>query len=226
MKNNMKKKGVPLISASKQSSMISEQYRTVRSNIQFSSFDQDIKTIVVTSAGPEEGKSTVSANLAIVFANSGKKTLLIDADLRKPSVESTFRSTSNSEGLTNLLKKRNESAFVFIHETNIAHLWTMTSGPKPPNPFELLESSRMNEIIDELSVNFDLIIFDLPPVVPVTDAKILASKTDGTIIVVRERKTLKQELFKAKELLTIAQANILGIVYNGVKKSKDINYYY
>lgn len=91
MKNNMKKRGVPLISASKQSSMISEQYRTVRSNIQFSSFDQDIKTIVVTSAGPEEGKSTVSANLAIVFANSGKKTLLIDADLRKPSVESTFR---------------------------------------------------------------------------------------------------------------------------------------
>lgn len=217
----MKKKGVPLISASKQSSMISEQYRTVRSNIQFSSFDQDIKTIVVTSAGPEEGKSTVSANLAIVFANSGKKTLLIDADLRKPSVESTFRSTSNSDGLTNLLKKRNESAFVFIHETNIAHLWTMTSGPKPPNPSELLESSRMNEIIDELSVNFDL-----PPVVPVTDAQILASKTDGTIIVVRERKTLKQELFKAKELLTIAQANILGIVYNGVKKSKDINYYY
>lgn len=102
----------------------------------------------------------------------------------------------------------------------------MTSGPKPPNPSELLESSRMNEIIDELSVNFDLIIFDLPPVVPVTDAQILASKTDGTIIVVRERKTLKKELFKAKELLTIAQANILGIVYNGVKKSKDINYYY
>ena len=222
----MKKKGVPLISASKQSSMISEQYRTVRSNIQFSSFDQDIKTIVVTSAGPEEGKSTVSANLAIVFANSGKKTLLIDADLRKPSVESTFRSTSYSDGLTNLLKKRNESAFVFIHETNIAHLWTMTRGPKPHHPSELLESSRMNEIIDELSVNFDLIIFDLPPVVPVTDAQILASKTDGTIIVVRERKTLKQELFKAKELLTIAQANILGIVYNGVKKSKDINYYY
>ncbi len=194
--NNMKKKGVPLISASKQSSMISEQYRTVRSNIQFSSFDQDIKTIVVTSAGPEEGKSTVSANLAIVFANSGKKTLLIDADLRKPSVESTFRSTSNSDGLTNLLKKRN-AAFVFIHETNIAHLWTMTSGPKPPNPSELLESSRMNEIIDELSVNFDLIIFDLPPVVPVTDAQILASKTDGTIIVVRT-KNAKARIVQSK----------------------------
>ncbi len=108
----------------------------------------------------------------------------------------------------------------------IDNLWVMTSGPKPPNPSGMLDSNRMMDIIAELKKQYDLIIFDMPPVASVTDAQILSAKTDGVVLVARERRTIKQDLLKAKKLLTIAKANILGIVYNGVKKSSELNYYY
>ena len=184
-----------------------------------------MKTLVVTSSGPGEGKSTTSANLAVFFANSGKKVLLVDADLRKPSVALTFH-LPNINGLTNLLGSKEKNIQECVVETMIDNLWVMTSGPKPPNPSELLNSNRMMDIIVELKKQYDLIIFDMPPVASVTDAQILSAKTDGVVLVVRERKTIKKDLLKAKKLLAIAKANILGIVYNGVKKSSEYNYYY
>ncbi|MBO0461277.1 CpsD/CapB family tyrosine-protein kinase [Enterococcus sp. DIV1298c] len=216
---------VSLLSITDKNAMISEQYRTIRSNIQFASVDRELKTMVVTSSGPGEGKSTTAANLAVVFANSGKRVLLVDADLRKPSVALTFQ-LPNVNGLSNFLGDREGRAENYYHQSSVENMWVMTSGPKPPNPSELLDSKRMEEVIEQLKSLFDLIIFDLPPIATVTDAQILAAKTDGTLLVVRERKTVKQELIKAKELLTIAQATILGVVYNGAKKNAEFNYYY
>lgn len=224
-KKKSKVEPVSLVAIADQNSTITEQYRTIRSNIQFTSVDKELQTMVVTSSGPSEGKSTTSANLAVVFANSGKRVLLVDADLRKPTVALTFQ-IPNVRGLSNLLGDRTAGSKDYAQTTIIDNLWVMPSGPKPPNPSEMLGSKRMEEVIMELSQEFDLIIFDMPPVATVTDAQILAAKTDGTLLVVRERQTKKQNLVKAYDLLRIAKANILGVVYNAAKKADDSSYYY
>lgn len=139
---------------------VAEQYRTIRTNIQFSNVDQDIKTIVLTSSGAEEGKSTTSANLATVYAQQGLKVLLIDADLRKPTGHYTFR-LENHIGLTNVLTRQSTLAQA-VQESEIPHLSVLTSGPIPPNPSELLASSQMAELLKEMKKQFDMIIFDTP----------------------------------------------------------------
>lgn len=224
-KKKSKVEPVSLVSIADQNSTVTEQYRTIRSNIQFTSVDKELRTMVITSSGPSEGKSTTAANLAVVFANSGKRVLLVDADLRKPTVALTFQ-IPNARGLSNLLGDRESDSKDYAQKTSIENLWVMPSGPKPPNPSEMLGSKRMEEVITELTQEFDLIIFDMPPVATVTDAQILAAKTDGTLLVVRERQTKKQNLIKAYDLLKIAKANILGVVYNAAKKGDDSSYYY
>ncbi|MFK4567572.1 CpsD/CapB family tyrosine-protein kinase [Enterococcus sp. UD-01] len=218
-------KAVSLITLADRTSPISEQYRTIRTNIQFAMVDRELKTLVVTSSGPSEGKSTTSANLAIVFANSGKRILLVDADMRKPTVAKTF-SIDNSRGISTILGNRETTLKQVIRTSGIDNLSLMTSGPKPPNPSELLESNRMTDLIQKLKEQYDLVIFDMPPVVAVTDAQIVASKTDGTIMVVRENVSKKDSLLKAKNLLEMVDANILGVVYNGSKNIVDQGYYY
>ena len=216
---------VALITLMDQGSPISEQYRTIRTNIQFaSSADQEIKTIVVTSSGPGEGKSTTSANLSVVFANSGQKVLLIDADLRKPTIHKTFNLTNNN-GLSNLLSTQ-ENIESVIQSTVVDNLDLMTSGPKSPNPSELLSSERMNDITEKFKEKYDLIIFDMPPIVAVTDAQIMSSKADGTLLVIREDVSRKESLYKAKNLLEMVNANVLGVVYHGAKNATDQGYYY
>lgn len=222
---NKRTKAVSLITLADKSSPISEQYRTIRTNIQYAMVDRDIKTLVVTSSGPSEGKSTTSANLSVVFANSGKRVLLVDADMRKPTVAKTF-AMNNFQGLSTLLGSREVSISNVVQPTDISNLSIMTSGPKPPNPSELLASNRMLELIEEIKSQYDLIIFDMPPVVVVTDAQIIASKTDGTILVVRENVTKRASLLKAKHLLEIVDTSILGVVYNGAKNVSDQSYYY
>lgn len=224
-KRNKSINPVSLITVSEPSSTVAEQYRTIRSNIQFSSVDKDMKTLVVTSSGPGEGKSTTAANLAIIFANAGKKVIIVDADLRKPSVAMSFK-LANANGLSNVLGDREANLEDYIKRSGVDNLYVLTSGPKPPNPSEMLDSERMKEIIEILDYNFDLVIFDMPPVVNVTDAQILAAKVDGTILVVREHKTNKQALIKAKELLELSNANILGVVYNAAKLDHESEYYY
>ena len=202
----------------------SEQYRTIRTNIQFSAVDQDIRSIVVTSPGPGEGKSTTAGNLAVVYAQQGKNVLLIDSDLRKPTVHYTFNLLNNS-GLTTVLTKRMELMEAVI-ETDEQHLFVLPSGPIPPNPAELLASKSMDELVNQCLEQFDIIIMDTPPIVAVADAQILANKCDGTILVVSSGKTETDKAIKAKELLHSVKANILGVVLNNKKTEKNDQYYY
>lgn len=214
-----------LVVLNKPSSVVSEQFRTVRTNIQFSMVDETLRTIVVTSAGPSSGKSTIAANLAATFASEEKKVLLVDSDLRKPTVHKTFK-VRNNDGLTTLLTDRNAHLEDVIYRTHTDGLYILTSGAIPPNPAELLASKRMEEIRQEMLDYFDLIIFDMPPLLAVTDAQIMASKTDGVIFVIPKGKASKEEVFKAKDLLEKVQANVLGAILNRVDKSDDSYYYY
>lgn len=216
---------VSLVTMFKKRSVISEQYRTIRSNIRFSMVDKELKSLVITSAGSNEGKSTVANNLAVVFADAGLKTLLVDADLRKPSAELTW-SLSNDRGLSDLLIDKKADYKAYINKTEIKGLSVLTGGHAAPNPSELLGTERMHDILKTLTEDFDLVIFDTPPLAAVTDAQILASRTDGTILVIRERQTDKRDILLSKQLLKIAQANILGVVFNGTKCSRDDYYYY
>lgn len=223
-RNHEHSEAVSLITIADKSSPIAEQYRTIRTNIQFASADRKIQTIVVTSSGPLEGKSTTAANIAVVFANSGQRVLLVDADMRKPTIHKTFGLT-NEVGLSKVLSSNN-SVLEMSRPSMVDNLSILTSGPKPPNPSELLGSTRMNQVIEEARHLYDVIIFDMPPVVTVTDAQIMASKADGTLLVVRENVTRKDALTKAKDLLEMVQAKVLGVVYNGAQNLKDQGYYY
>lgn len=212
-----------LITKTNPKSPISEQYRTIRTNIQFSVADRPLRSIMVTSSAPAEGKSTTVANLAVVFAQQGKKVLLIDADLRKPTVHYTFRK-DNHIGLTNVLTKQ-ATLQTAMKETDVENLFVLTSGPIPPNPAELLGSAAMEELLAEAYDQFNVVLFDTPPVLAVTDAQILANQCDGTILVVYSGKTDIEAAQKAKELLLAAKGKLLGVVLNQ-KKQKESNYYY
>ncbi|TDQ38656.1 CpsD/CapB family tyrosine-protein kinase [Aureibacillus halotolerans] len=204
-------------------SPVSEQYRTIRTNIEFSAVDANVQTIMVTSSGPEEGKSTTAANMAVVFAQQGKRVLLIDGDLRKPTVHYTFH-LENSFGLTSVLTKQStvEQAYV---KSEIDSLDILPSGPVPPNPAELLGSQAMHILMSDLRKTYDIVIFDTPPVLAVTDAQVLANQCDGVVLVTASGKTEVEAAKKAKELLENARAKLLGVVLNQ-KPVKQSNYYY
>lgn len=205
-------------------SPITEQYRTIRTNIEFSAIDEDIRTLMVTSSGPGEGKSTTTANLAVVFAQQGKRVLLVDADMRKPTVHYTFGMT-NAYGLTNVLTRQVELSEA-IKNTDIETLDVMSSGPIPPNPAELLSSKGMKDFFENAKEEYDLIIFDTPPVLAVTDAQVLSHVCDGTILVISSGKTEVDNARKTKELLTAAKAKLIGVVLNNKKMDKNNHYYY
>lgn len=213
-----------LIAKKDPKSPITEQYRTIRTNIQYASVDQAIRSIVVTSSGPMEGKSTTTANLAVVFAQQGKKTLLIDADLRKPTAHYTFQ-LPNTVGLTSVLTKQVELMDA-VYMTDVENLFVLTSGPIPPNPAELLASVSMEYLLKEAYNLYDFILFDTPPVLTVTDAQVLANLADGSILVTSSGTTDRDGAIKAKEILTSAQAKLLGAVLNNKKADKDTHYYY
>ncbi|WP_374187593.1 CpsD/CapB family tyrosine-protein kinase [Priestia aryabhattai] len=203
---------------------VAEQYRTIRTNIQFSGADQDIKSLLLTSSGTAEGKSTTASNLAAVYAQQGLKVLLIDADLRKPTVHYTFR-LENHAGLTNVLTRQSTLGQA-VQETEVRDLYVLTSGPIPPNPSELLASNQMEELLKEMKQQFDMVIFDTPPILAVADAQILANQVDASILVVSSGKTDKEAALKAKELLVHAKSKLLGAVLNNRKVDSGNSYYY
>ena len=204
-------------------SLISEQYRTIRTNLQFAAVDQDLRSLVVTSSGPEDGKSVTTANLAVVYAQQGKKVLLIDADLRKPTVHYTFR-LDNLQGLSTILV--GESILEdSINSTDVENLDVISCGPIPPNPSELLASRRMELVLEQAKRLYDIVIFDTPPVLAVTDAKILANIVDGSLLVIRSTQTEIDAAKRAKETLETAHGKLFGTVLNDRDK-KTSNYYY
>ncbi len=213
-----------LITRSNPRSPVAEAYRQLRTNIQFSSLDRPIKTLLITSTHPEEGKSTILANLATTFAQTGSRTILVDCDLRRPTLHRVF-GVRNGVGLTSVILDPTMREFPY-QECGVPNLRLLCSGPLPPNPSELLGSRRMAEVIEQLKTEADYVLFDSPPVVVVTDAAVLASKVDGVMMVIYAGRTKRELAKKAKALLDKVNANIIGVVLNNVKYDSSLHKYY
>ncbi|WP_309120837.1 CpsD/CapB family tyrosine-protein kinase [Paenibacillus sp.] len=206
-------------------SPISEAYVKLRTNIELSAVDNPIQVVMTTSANPGDGKSTTASNLGVVYAQAEKKTLIIDADLRKPTMHHFFM-LSNRGGLTSVLTNQSKFESV-VRDTSTPNLQVLTSGPIPPNPSELLSSKRMSRLIEELRHQYDTIIIDSPPTLAVADAQIISTLTDGVLLVLSSGNTKRDLAAKAKASLDHAKARILGVVLNNMdRKNADAYYYY
>jgi capsular exopolysaccharide synthesis family protein len=205
-------------------SAVTEQYRTIRTNLQFAAVDEEIRTIVVTSTKPGEGKSTTISNIAIVMAQQGNRVLLIDADMRKPTLHRHFN-IENVKGLTNILTS-DISIKEAVRLTVVENLAVITSGPIPPNPAELLGSKKMEKAISSAVAEYDFVLFDAPPVLAVADAQILANQCDGVIMVIGSKKTQFDPALKVKKRLKDTKAKLLGAVLNQREWRNNVDYYY
>ncbi|MFN8533110.1 MAG: polysaccharide biosynthesis tyrosine autokinase [Dehalococcoidia bacterium] len=205
-------------------SPVAEAYRQLRTNIQFASLDKPLKTILFTSAGPQEGKSTTLANLAIAIAQTGSRVIAVDCDLRRPTLHQLF-GVKNAAGLTSLMVAPTLDD-LHTQETEVPNLLVLPTGPIPPNPSELLGSRRMAEIIERLGTEADYVLFDTPPVAAVTDAAVLSTRVDGVLIVVMANKTKRELAQKAKAALEKVGANVIGVVLNNVKYDTSLHNYY
>jgi capsular exopolysaccharide synthesis family protein len=214
-----------LITVADPRSPVSEAYRTLRTNLDFSSLDKPIKTMLVTSAGPGEGKSTVLANLAVTTAQAGRRVILVDCDLRRPTLHNIFN-LKNDVGLTTMVVDDVAMESPPLRDTGVEGLQLVSSGPLPPNPSELLGSRRMEEIIAALLERADVVLFDAPPVVAVTDAAVLATKVDGVLLVVNAGGTKRDYARTAKARLEKVNANLLGAVLNNVRFDVSLHRYY
>lgn len=205
----------------------SEAFRVLRTNLQFTSPDKPLKTILFTSAGPGEGKSTVSSNLSVAWAQSGFKVVLVGCDLRKPALHNIFPITM-TPGLSTYLSGGADLQQVIKRSVVVPELDVIPSGPVPPNPAELLQSKAMTKLIETLSEQYDYVIFDCPPAIAVSDAAIMASQVDGAVLVIRANEVPKDAVLHAKILLEQANSRILGVVLTGVqpKDRKNYHYYY
>ncbi len=212
-----------LITLHNPKSPIAEAYRTLRTNIQFSNVDGELKLLCVTSSGPSEGKTTSATNLAETFAQAGNRVLIIDGDLRRPRVHKVFK-VSNNKGLTNVLA--GQYSVDDVTQITGTDVTVMTSGPIPPNPSELLGSQKMKDLMQQLKQRYDVIIIDAAPVGVVTDAAILSTIVDGTILVVASGKTEIDGAKRAKQLLENVGARILGVVMTMIPVSKKGYYGY
>ena len=213
-----------IISYNDPKSVISEQYRAIRTNIEYSNVDQNTKTILVTSSDKNEGKTTTVSNLAVSFANLNKKVLLIDCDLRNASIHKMFK-LNNIYGLTDILAK-DRAVDKCIQKTELENLYVLTAGAIPPNPAEILSSEKMKNLIEDLKNIYDYIFIDTPPIGLVTDAGVLSSFIDGVVLVVKSESIEKKYLEETKKKLDAVDARILGAILNSYKsEQKDYDYY-
>lgn len=214
-----------LVTISNPRSPVAEAYHSLRTNLEFSSPDKPLRSMVVTSAAPDEGKSTTLANLAVTMAQAGKRVILVDCDLRRPSQHQIFNARSNP-GLTDLVRDESLLANPPLQETPVANLKLLTTGQLPPNPSELLGSRRMDEIIAALLTRADVALFDAPPIIAVTDAALLSAKVDGVLLIISAGKTRREQARKAQALLEKVNARLIGTVLNNVKLDTSLQYYY
>lgn len=210
-------------------SIVSENIKSLRTNLQFTEIDKNLKTILITSTNAGEGKSFISANLAISFAKADKKVLLIDCDLRRGRVHKLF-GLPNNGGLSDLLADSFENTYKYIRQTGVKNLSLITCGTYPPNPSEMLASQKNKWLVQGLKNHYDIIIFDGAPVGGLADSVILSSFIDETLIVVKDANTARNELAETKATLEKVGAKIAGVVFNQVnhrsKKYYNYNYYY
>lgn len=223
-KNKMNKDARNLITVTQPKSPIAEQYRTIRTNIEFMAVDKEIKVMLVTSSTQGEGKSTTASNLAVAYAQQGKRVLIIDTDMRRPTVHYTFR-VANGLGLSSLLTRQAELEKAVL-PTKVDNLSILTAGPIPPNPAELLSSRAMEKLIEQLRGAYDVIILDAPPLLQVADSRITSKLTDGVILVIGCTTSDRQRVLKAKEQLELTEAKILGVVLNRRELTDDSAYQY
>ncbi len=215
-----------LIAMHEPRSPVTEAFRALRTNIQFAGVDHAIRTLLVTSAGPTEGKSTIAANLAVVMAQAGLKVALVDGDLRRPTVHKLFN-VSNHSGLTDVMLAESNHGNTWLQSSGVPGLVLVPSGPLPPNPSELLGSKRMQQFLDYLHREVDTIIIDTPPLLPVTDALVLAPKTDGVLLVIDYGSTRIGEALQGRNQLNQSGARVIGIALNKVPTGRrGYSYYY
>ena len=206
--------GIQLTTLTAPMSVVTEQVKTIRTNLNYAMVGKPLKTLMITSAIQGEGKSTVGSNLAVEYAKKGLQVLLVDADLRRPTIHQTF-AISNQRGVSSWLSGQLTDVNEAIYPV-LDHLFVMPSGPKPPNPAELLASDRMTEFLTVATRKLDLVIVDAPPILPVTDARILAGQVDGTVLVVRQNFVEKVAVRQAVSALKNARAQLLGPILNDV----------
>jgi succinoglycan biosynthesis transport protein ExoP len=226
MPNGSAKGQAGLIAVREPRSPIVEAFRSLRTNIQFAGVDKPIRTLLVSSSGPSEGKSTVAANLAVVMAQAGLKVALVDCDLRRPTVHKKFEMT-NRAGLTDVMLQDPSQWNGVMQPTGVNNLSVVMSGSLPPNPSELLGSKRMKQFLEHLHKSCDMVIIDAPPLLPVTDAMVLAPMTDGVVLVIDYGSTRIGEALQGKTQLDQSGARLLGVVMNKIPTGRrGYSYYY
>jgi capsular exopolysaccharide synthesis family protein len=212
-----------LITLTDPRSPVSEAYRTLRTNLSFYSLDDPLRSLVVTSPAKNEGKSTTIANLAVTMAQSGRRTILVDCDLRRPGLHTLF-GLNSEPGLTNLVL--DEVREPPLQRTSVENLWLLASGPKPPNPADLLGSKKVDQIIQALVEQADIVLFDAPPVIAVTDAAVLGAKVDGVLLVLNAGKTRREHAERAREVLERAKVRLIGAALTNAPKDSIVSGYY
>ncbi|MYL69895.1 polysaccharide biosynthesis tyrosine autokinase [Halobacillus litoralis] len=215
IRNLSTKNKKPLVTYMNPNSIISEQFRTIRTNIHFLTDQNKRKVFLITSPNKQEGTSTAIANLAVSMAQNREKVLLIDANLRSPTLHQIFKS-SNNIGLTNVINGSSELNEA-IDQTGIAQLHLLTSGTISPNPSDVLGDYRMEELLEKVGGIYDLVLIDTPSVLKSTETRILASLCDGVFILLNRGKTKIEEAEESKKIMNLAHANVLGLLLNDNK---------
>lgn len=214
-----------LITLADARSPAAEAYRSLYINLSFSSQERPLKTVLVTSAAPEEGKSTTLANLAVVAAQMGQQVVLVDCDLRQPRQHDLF-ALKNDTGVTTVVSGSSGADAALLSVAELPRLRVLPSGPSPASPAQVLASRRMQELLDELAQQADLVLVDAPPVIAVSDAAVLAARLDGVLLVLNAGQTKRDHARQAKEMLEKVNAHIVGVVLNNVAPDTALQGYY
>jgi non-specific protein-tyrosine kinase len=214
-----------LVTLSNPRSPISEAYRTLRTNLQFVSLDKPLRSLLVTSPGAQQGKSTTLANLAVAIAQGEKEVILMDCDLRRPTLHKLF-GLEDKPGLTTMMLDEGAMSDPPLQQTVVPRLNLLASGPLPPSPADLLGSRRMDNVLELLTERADIVLLDAPPVVAVSDAAVLATKVDGVLLVVSAGQTKRDGVQAAKARLEKVNANLIGAVLTNVPLDASLERYY